>query len=181
MRRAMAMEVCFGDEEPGSVGRSWAIGCGVLTGMLLLVLLLYPIFHGVERSPAASCLTNLKLQSLALAQYAVDYDDRLPPSSGKEYAAIVADRNDRWQTVLRCPSDRSDELSYSFNVLLSRRPLDEVLRRNETVLLFEGNEWCAPALRHHGGSILAFADFHCKWYAKASIAGLVWTPRRPRP
>jgi prepilin-type N-terminal cleavage/methylation domain-containing protein/prepilin-type processing-associated H-X9-DG protein len=53
----------------------------VIAIIALLAAILFPVFARVrEKARASACMSNLKQIGLGFAQYAQDYDERLPPS-----------------------------------------------------------------------------------------------------
>lgn len=148
-------------------------------------LLNNPVFLKTrENERRASCQSNMKQQALGFLQYAQDYDEKLPPAR-------------RWIDVLQpyvkseaifvCPSLKAAGVrgnGYAFNQYLSQKSQSRIEEPWTTIAVYEtsnpARNWFGPgtgrAYRHEGGSNLAFADGHIKWFPKGQEKGVKFKP-----
>lgn len=128
----------------------------------------------VEKRQLASCQTNLKQLMLGILQYSQDYNETLPPA--RKWMDVIQPYV-RSEQILHCPAltdPKPSEYGYALNQNLSgirQSKLDNVA---QTVAIYETdalerNAFGAGeerAYRHGGGSNIAFADGHIKWFAE---------------
>jgi prepilin-type N-terminal cleavage/methylation domain-containing protein len=123
----------------------------VIAIIAILVAILYPVFATArEKAKQSSCGSNVRNLTLAIAQYAQDYDERLTPFAiGSGFGApdmrwwytliMPYVRNDN---VFCCPKDRECRrhfswiccwattpvtVSYGINLFVSHRPMGDTL------------------------------------------------------
>jgi len=132
-----------------------------------------------------SCLSNVKQLSVAMANYAMDYDDRLPAADDWQFATLPYAKN---LGILCCPSDFiSDpkgtggaETSYTMNAGLSHVKVATVADPYRTLLLFEGGPTAGgpddAIYRHRGGLNASCADYHAQWHSRAEFLSLEVRP-----
>jgi hypothetical protein len=132
------------------------------------------------------CAQNLLAISLAIAKYAQDWDERLPPA--RQWANVISERylkREAMPQVFRCPKSPSP-FGYAFNISLDTLPISQIDYPSETVLLFEcdasslntfGDQTNLPQRpRHLDGDIYAFVDGHAKWMRRSNAPKLHWKP-----
>ena len=111
----------------------------VIAIIAILAAILFPVFAKArEKARQASCLSNIKQISIAVLQYAQDYDERLPQGASVSWNAISANDHEmglmpyvKNTQVFICPSRQTYTLvnnmvtpavsypsSYGFNYLL---------------------------------------------------------------
>ncbi len=174
----------------------------VIAIIALLAAILFPSFaRARENARKTSCGSNLRQLGLAFTQYQADYDGRLPHSAqgsdgieggwvlgggGAAYVFPAAvDKGGLYPYVKNhqvyiCPSDPASDgtnLSYSMNILCSKRKMSTAAQVSTTVLLVDESDTlndgnfspvlCGsidrPTLIHLGGANFAFLDGHVKW------------------
>jgi prepilin-type N-terminal cleavage/methylation domain-containing protein/prepilin-type processing-associated H-X9-DG protein len=100
----------------------------VIAIIAILAAILFPVFAKArEKARQASCLSNLKQLGLAFMQYAQDYDERFPPSTGGYESTSI-----KWwdriypyvknNQVYSCPSASgagAGKVTYNMNVNLA--------------------------------------------------------------
>jgi len=159
------------------------------TELFLTVLVFLGLTHfqcGREVAWQNRCIQNLRSISLAIAKYAQDWDERLPPA--QRWADAINERHlqrDVMSQVFRCPKS-SFPFGYAFNAFLDSVPISQVDSLAETVLLFEcdssspnafGDQTNLPQRpRHLEGDIYAFVDGHAKWIRRSNVSYLRWKP-----
>jgi hypothetical protein len=126
---------------------------------------------------AKSLRSKFARYSLAIAKYAQDWDERLPPA--RRWVDAISERHlkrDDIPQIFRCPKS-SSPFSYAFNISLDGVSILQVGYPSETVLLFDDasslnafGEW-----RHLEGDIYAFVDGHAKWIRRSNV-NLRWKP-----
>jgi len=145
---------------------------GIFIGatVTILGLVLFPVF---ARSPAGShksfCLSNVKQQATALALYAGDYEDHLPPRT-----AWMDDLGDylKSKTSYRCPLLTDLGLGYGFNAKVSGKAIGKIPEPSKTPLTFDSpdlrrNASSTPSVlflteRHKGYASVSYCDAHAK-------------------
>lgn len=137
-----------------------------------------------ERARQATCLSNMKQLSIAMLNYAHDWDGKLPPASRWRSALLPYAKN---EGVFRCPSDKDKRhlSSYAMNRRLSERAVSQVIRPAETVMLFEtsagednpSDEGQSLAPRHSGKAGVAYVDGHVMLVQ--SVSPDAWGQFRP--
>jgi hypothetical protein len=167
----------------------WARALILATQLLLTVLVFLGLSHfqcGREVAWQNRCAQNLRAISLAIAKYAQDWDERLPPA--RRWVDAISERHlkrDDIPQIFRCPKS-SSPFSYAFNISLDRVSILQVGYPSETVLLFEcdasslnafGDQPDLPQRpRHLEGDIYAFVDGHAKWIRRSNVFNLRWKP-----
>ncbi len=162
----------------------------VIAIIAILAAILFPVFAKArEKARQSSCSSNCKQLSLALLQYAQDYDETFPiqffgwsnvPPTWRE-TIVPYVKNDQ---IYQCPSSRQWTYEYGMDpnwVYLTTGadygltlPLARFIRPAETLLMGEnrdgdwpvnipGSTWGAIQLRHNEGANCAFVDGHVKW------------------
>ena len=147
----------------------------VCIGILgVLTAIVFPIFQDAQRQArAVSCLSNGRDLSIALLQYAQDYDEHLPLA--RSWFDTRLNRN--W---LRCPElPNPNCIGYAMDERLSGRSLDKIGAPHERrVLLYEssnfklnahdpGTSFAAPhAFKGTSVGWVAFVDGHTASYKK---------------
>ncbi|MEN6549018.1 MAG: DUF1559 domain-containing protein [Armatimonadia bacterium] len=169
------------------------IAPGVVVVLLALTALAaYVVFvfvasfsgHSRESRRRASCLGNMKCLSLAMLNYARDYDDRLPPSTSWASTPYIASRQ-----VLRCPEDgQHDLVSYNMPKRWSNASVADTPVSAELMVLLYESDAIGPAYRHNDGCNVAFVDGHVRWISQdlltpemvvsGSIPDDLWTAKR---
>src|SRR5262245_34459210 len=99
----------------------------VIAIIALLAAILFPVFaRARENARKSSCLNNMKQITLALNQYAQDYDEMLPAgcvNSGNGWAMATVPYIKSVQ-IMACPSDgtastvRTNKISYAYNLAI---------------------------------------------------------------
>ena len=157
-----------------SAQRTWAIvgvaliGASLFFGVILSAIL-FPVFaRARENAQRSACQSNLKQISLAALQFTQDHQNKLP--TGTTMA--------QWQPQLSpylknpqlfvCPSHDTGGDSYQVNPALSGADLDAISNPANTPMFVE----TTPDL-HLGGSNIAFADGHIKWYRGEVAEGAI--------
>jgi len=157
-----------------------ALSGGLMFLQVIPAAILFPVFaQAREQARSASCQSNLKQLSTGILMYAQDHNEQLPPAENWCDSILPYVKN---RQIFHCPSaGEAASFGYAFNANLSQRPLSEILRPAETVLLFEAEGgWNASGTasdavyRHTAGGDFAFADGHVKWYRPEAAQGLVW-------
>ena len=137
-----------------------------------------------ENERRSSCQSNLKQQMLAVLQYAQDYDEKLPPA--RKWVDVLQPYA-RSQEIFVCPSLKAAGVKgngYAFNQYLSQKSQSRIVQSEATVVIYEtsnpARNWFGPgtgrAYRHQGGSNIAFADGHVKWFLKGQEKGVKFKP-----
>ncbi len=163
------------------VGGGMAIAGIVIS--VLVVVILYPWFIlGRETGREAECSSNLKMVSLALLQYADDYNERFPPTAGWNQAIYPYTKSSR---VLTCPTAHSKLPAYAMNKSLGSVSLKSVQSPKETAEIYESvpgvNQAGGPELlpvpgRHLGHNFIGFADGHVSGRGDGNYSSIRWKP-----
>jgi hypothetical protein len=172
-----------------SVVSFWVRALIVATELFLTVLVFLGLSHfqcGREVAWQNRCAQNLRAISLAIAKYAQDWDERLPPA--RRWVDAISERHLKRDAILqifRCPKS-SSPFSYAFNISLDGVSILQVGYPSETVLLFECDSSSLNAFsgwtklpqcpRHLDGDIYAFVDGHAKWIRRSNAPILRWKP-----
>jgi prepilin-type processing-associated H-X9-DG protein len=134
--------------------------------------------HGAPRQ--SSCLSHVKLLTLSLLQYQMDYE-AFPP--GSTWPVALRDYVRDPQTEYQCPADTSTlrqgaggfATSYTLN---DQAPLTSP-SSNDVPLIFDGlalsGDYGQAHYRHNGGVNAGFLDGHAAWVDSQGFPGLVWT------
>jgi len=141
----------------------------VVTELVLTVLVFLGFTHfqcSREVAWQNRCIQNLRSISLAIAKYAQDWDERLPPA--QRWTDAISERHLQREVMLqvfRCHKS-SFPFGYAFNAFLDSVSISQVDSLAETVLLFEcdasslnafGDQTNLPQrLRYLDGDIYAF-------------------------
>jgi prepilin-type processing-associated H-X9-DG protein len=120
-----------------------------------------------ETGPTLSCQANLRQLGRALAVYAQDYDDRLPPREEWSQAAASYGAD---LTRLRCPGDTAPapSPSYGFAATLAGFSLNLLTRQTRTPLLYEAHAG-RFARRHERRGNVWFADGHVSLVSSLNV------------
>lgn len=125
-----------------------------------------------ENARRVSCQTNLKQAMLGILQYSQDYNETYPPARKwvDEIMPYV-----KSEQIFRCPAlPAGSNYGYALNQNLDGIQLAKMNNVAQTVAIYETDDLTRNAFgvaderayRHLGGSNLAFADGHVKWFAK---------------
>jgi hypothetical protein len=173
----------------GRVVSALAAGLLGLTSLFCFgEFLVHPFFSARAVAQVHQCTRNLKGLSTAVAIYANDWDETLPPARawGDQVAARLP-RNE--PDVFRCPAAGSP-YGYAFNRALDGLSLARVEHPADTVVVLEcdaanrnaaGDQASVPRPgRHVGNSIYAFVDGQVKWANDYVEKRLIWNPVRTK-
>lgn len=128
----------------------------------------------IAKRQRESCQSNLKQLMLGILQYSQDYDEKLPPAN--KWMDVIFPYV-RSEAIMHCPAlaeQGAKAYGYALNQNLggiSQSKLNDVA---QTVAIYETDDLARNAYgvaderayRHMGGSNLAFADGHIKWFAE---------------
>ena len=125
-----------------------------------------------ENARRASCQSNLKQAMLGILQYSQDYDQTYPPARKwiDEIMPYV-----KSEQIFRCPAlPAGSNYGYALNQNLGGLNLAKMNNPAQTVAIYETDDLTRNAFgtgderayRHLGGSNIAFADGHIKWFAQ---------------
>jgi len=128
------------------------------------------------KADQSQCMSNLKQLSLAVLMYVQDYDERFP-RAGADWADLIEPYMKN-RSLLKCPADL-EEPSYQLNESLRGRSMSEVVFPSSAVLFFESDDGKTTVYRHNGGSVIALADGHVKWYKEGGEEALWWDIDEP--
>ena len=156
-----------------------------ITGVAGPELLKNPEFVSARaNAQRSSCQSNLKQQMLGILQYAQDYDGHYPPAAKwiDEIMPYV-----KSETIFQCPSlEPGQKYGYALNQNLGGINQGAIGASAQTVAIYETDDLTRNAYgvqderayRHGGGSNIAFADGHIKWFAegKEDKAAVQFTP-----
>ena len=143
-----------------------------LTGIASPALAAKPAF--MEGRRRDSCQTNLKQAMLGVLQYAQDYNETYP--SARKWIDEIFPYV-KSEQIFRCPAlADGDNYGYALNQNLAALSLAKMDNPAQTVAIYETtslvrNEFGTGeerAYRHGGGSNIAFADGHIKWYREGA-------------
>ena len=144
-----------------------------------------PVFQRArENARRASCQSNLKQQMLGVLMYAQDYDEKYPPAS--KWVDVLQPYV-KSEQIFRCPSlpaSKEGGFGYALNQNLSQISERRIQETWRTIAIYEtsnpARNWFGPgtgrAYRHIGGSNIAFADGHIKWFRKGPETGVTFMP-----
>ncbi len=156
-----------------------------MTKITAPLLLGNPVFIKTrEKERRSGCQSNLKQQMLGLLQYSQDYDEKLP--SARRWIDVLQPYV-KSEEIFICPSLQAAGVrgnGYAFNQYLSQKPQSLIYDMTSTVAIYETSNprrnWFGPgtgrAYRHEGGSNIAFADGHVKWFLKGQEKGVKFKP-----
>ncbi len=163
----------------------------LLLSILVLAALLFPVFAKArEKARQASCMANVKHQSLAMLAYAADYDMHLPPATGDDYRGFVEQYADPQVTmtsgigIWSCPTTVALPASYQFNVELSAMDAVAVTSPADGVMIFEGSSQTELFYPHNGSMNVGFVDGHVGAKSGTDVPNLTWhfdPPEEPKP
>ena len=125
-----------------------------------------------ENAKRSSCQSNLKQAMLGILQYSQDYDQHYPTANKWIDEIYPYVKN---EAIFRCPAlAEGQNYGYAFNQNLAGLSLAKFDSPAQTVAIYETDDLTRNAYgvqderayRHLGGSNLAFADGHVKWFAE---------------
>ncbi len=125
-----------------------------------------------ENARRSSCQSNLKQMMLGILQYSQDYNETFPTARKWIDNVMPYVKNEQ---IFRCPSlPDGDNYGYALNQNLDGLGLAKMNNPAQTVAIYETNDLTRNAFgvaderayRHLGGSNIAFADGHIKWFAQ---------------
>jgi prepilin-type processing-associated H-X9-DG protein len=144
----------------------WFLLSVLIVGILVIA---WPITAGDrQRDPKSGCLSNVKVLSLGLVMYSVEYDDRLP--SRDHWMDLAEGVFSKKPNITPCPRVVGPGLfGYAFNAGLTKLggPSDDKiplvydsvnLARNASDLV---NSLPMPG-RHKGNNVIGYADGHVR-------------------
>jgi hypothetical protein len=156
------------------------VGCGaalILFAALAAVML--PVFvQAREKARTVTCLSNVKLQQLAMRMYVQDYDETMPPAAGwmDKLTPYV-----RSETFFHCPSvgrAASGAYGYAYNRSLEGAKMADIPQPRETIALYDSTNLSRSASdrltslprpgRHHDpkpGNVVSYMDGHTRYVA----------------
>jgi len=116
----------------------------VIAIIAILAAILFPVFAKArEKARQASCSSNLKQLTLAILQYAQDYDETLPERYRSGYGqwcnAHIAPYLKNTQITI-CPSVRSTGAYGYAQDYLNRRTLADIRSPSETVIICDAGK-----------------------------------------
>ncbi len=126
----------------------------------------------LDKRARDSCQVNLKRAMLGILQYSQDYDVKFPLA--RKWVDDIFPYVQS-QEVFRCPTlPAGANYGYAYNQNLSGLPQSKMSNIAQTVAIYETDDLTRNAFgageerayRHLGGSNIAFADGHVKWYAQ---------------
>ena len=153
------------------------IPCGCLAllamGVVIFGAAMFPVFSKARRSARqASCMSNVKQQSLGLIMYVQDYDQRYPPASEWVDLSMPYIKN---ESVFKCPEvsqPQSDSYGYAFNTALSKLELKKLATPATVSMNYDSTNLSRNASdalssmpqppRHPRGNVVGYADGHAK-------------------
>ena len=138
-----------------------------------------------EKDKRSSCQSNMKQQMLGIMQYAQDWDEKYP--SARNWIDVLQPYV-KSEEIFVCPSLKAAGVKgngYAFNQYLSQKSQGRLQDIASVVAIYEtsnpARNWFGPgtgrAYRHEGGSNLAFADGHIKWFRKGEEKGVKFKPK----
>ena len=152
---------------------------GFCVAIMVAGAILFPSFRRYRATMAANtCIRRLGESSRAMAMYAADNDDSLPPASAWMDKLQPLVRSGR---AFRCPTMRMrgfGAYGYAMNSALSAGKKSAIADPAATPLLFDstllaknaasGIETLPSPGRHNGGNNVAYADGHASRLAAGS-------------
>jgi len=157
-------------------GWAWCIiipSVGCFIGVPVLAAILFPVFaQARERARSTSCISNVKVQSLANLMYSQDYDETFPGADKwMDYTTTYR----KSEIYLHCPTvSRSvdEKYGYAYNQKLSRKQLATIAEPQTTPMLYDSSDLernasddvsslPAPA-RHVGTNSVGYSDGHAR-------------------
>lgn len=155
----------------------WAwvlIGCVpvfLIFFIAIVAAILFPVFAKArEKARSVSCMSNEKMMSLGLAQYAQDSDEIFPAAASWMDKTAVYVRND---SAYHCPSASQrdpNKYGYAFNSQLDKRSLATINSPNVTETIYDSTNLARDAsdpvaslptpTRHDGYNNIAYVDGH---------------------
>ena len=126
----------------------------------------------LEKRTRSSCQSNLKQAMLGILQYAQDYDITYPTANKWMDNVMPYVKSEQ---IFRCPSlPEGSNYGYALNQNLAGLSMAQMNNVAQTVAIYETDDLTRSAFgagderayRHGGGSNIAFADGHIKWFAK---------------
>ena len=124
----------------------------------------------LENKARSSCQSNLKQAMLGILQYSQDYNEKFPIARKwiDELMPYV-----KSEQIFRCPAlPAGSNYGYAYNQNLNGLGQSKMDSVAQTVAIYETEDLTRNAFgageerayRHGGGSNIAFADGHIKWY-----------------
>jgi prepilin-type N-terminal cleavage/methylation domain-containing protein/prepilin-type processing-associated H-X9-DG protein len=171
----------------------------VIAIIAILAAILFPVFaRAREMARQASCQSNLKQLGLAIAQYSVDYDGKMPGSGGWAWPTGVTDASMQWQYVIypyvknrqvyTCPSSGNRVVSYAQNNWCMNGPdygINEASIEAPADTVQLGESWCCDTTAYNAGNadqVFRNADYTLwdDWNRYAAANPGDWGDRNPR-
>ena len=127
-----------------------------------------------ENTRRSSCQVNLKQAMLGILQYAQDYDETYPTARKWMDDVMPYVKSEQ---IFRCPSlPDGSNYGYALNQNLAGLSMAKMNNPAQTAAIYETDDLVRSAFgtgeerayRHLGGSNIAFADGHIKWFAKGN-------------
>ena len=149
-------------------GENLDIAWADATGVVSPALAKNPAF--IEKRVRSSCQTNLKQAMLGVLQYSQDYGQNYPSARKWMDDILPYVRNEQ---IFRCPAlPAGSNYGYALNQNLAGLNLGKMDNPAQTAAIYETDDLTRNAFgageerayRHIGGSNIAFADGHIKWY-----------------
>ena len=128
----------------------------------------------IEKKSRSSCQSNLKQAMLGALQYAQDYDEKFPTANKWIDNVMPYVKS---ESIFRCPAlPEGSNYGYAYNQNLSSLSMARMDNVAQTVAIYETEDLTRNAFgvgeerayRYLGGSNIAFADGHIKWFAQGS-------------
>ncbi len=125
-----------------------------------------------ENTRRSSCQVNLKQAMLGILQYSQDYDQTYPTAPKWIDNVMPYVKSEQ---IFRCPSlPEGSNYGYALNQNLAGLSMAQMNNVAQTVAIYETEDLTRSAFgageerayRHLGGSNIAFADGHIKWFAQ---------------
>ncbi len=125
-----------------------------------------------ENARRVSCQSNLKQAMLGIIQYAQDYNETYP--TARKWIDNIMPYV-KSEQIFRCPAlPDGSNYGYALNQNLDGLQMAKMDNVAQTVAIYETSDLTRNAFgvaderayRHLGGSNIAFADGHVKWYAE---------------
>lgn len=159
------------------------IACCSLLFVFVSVSLFQAFMSARYVAQKSTCMTNMKVVSTSILQYAQDWDETFPPAQHWADSAAKHILPANVPHVFHCPS-ASSPYSYVYNLALDHLREDRLENPSEIPMLYEGDSRqfntfgdgkTPPQLeRHYGFSNIAFADGHVRGENRSALDKLTW-------